>query len=227
MLCGIFQHVMHELGVTQYMSTACHPQSQRALERWHQTLKNMMRIYCFETEEDGDEGSHLRLSAAAESVQESLGFSPFELVFEHTVRGPLKLLKKKLLSSSTESTNLLQYDSDFCSKRFRACELTKANLSPFEMPLKENYDVDAVERDFKSGEKALALLPVPRNKLSCRLFGPYVTQKLNDLKSCCQHASDTQQRAAQVCFSPTLIFCSPICPDTCGVFFFCLCENIY
>ena len=66
MLCGIFQNAMHELGVTQYMSTACHPQSQRALERWHQTLKNMMRIYCFETEEDGDEGSHLRLSAAAE-----------------------------------------------------------------------------------------------------------------------------------------------------------------
>ena len=184
MMCGIFKNVMHELGVTQYMSTACHPQSQRALERWHQTLKNMMRIYCFETEEDGDEGSHLRLSAAAESVQECLGFSPFELVFEHTVRGPLKLLKKKLLSSSTESTNLLQYDSDFCSKRFRACELTKANRSLFEMPLKENYDVDTVERDFKSGEKALALLPVPRNKLNCRLFGPYVTEKkLNDLKS--------------------------------------------
>ena len=139
MLRGIFQHVMHELGVTQYMSSACHPESQRAFERLHQTLKNMMRIYCFETEEDKEEGSHLRLSAQAESVQESLGFSTFELVFEHTVRGPIKLLKKKLLSNSTESTNPLQYDSDFCSKRFRACELTKANLSPFEMPLKENY----------------------------------------------------------------------------------------
>ena len=184
MLCGIFQHVMHELGVTQYMSTACHPQSQRALERWHQTLKNMMRIYCFETEEDGDEGNHLRLSAAAESVQESLGFSPFELVFEHTVRGPLKLLKKKLLSSSTESMNLLQNDSDFHSERFRASELAKANLSSLEMSLKEKYDVDAVERDFKSGEEALALLLVPRNKLNPRFFGPRVTEKkLNDLKS--------------------------------------------
>ena len=180
MLCGIFQHVMHNLGVTQYMSTACHPQSQRALERWHQTLKNMMRIYCFETEEDGDEGSHLRLSAGAESVQESLGFSPFELVFEHTARGPLKLLKKKLLFSCTDSMNLLQYDSDFRSKRFRACEL--ANLSSFER--EEKSDVDAVERDFTSGEKALALLPVPRNKLNCRYFGPYLTEKkLNDLKS--------------------------------------------
>ena len=50
--------------------------------------------------------------------------------------------------------------------------------------LKENYDVDAVECDFKSEEKALALLPVPRNKRNCRRFGPYVTEKkLNDLKS--------------------------------------------
>ena len=65
------------------------------------------------------------------------------------------------------------------------------------MPLKENYDVDAVERDFKSEEKALALLPVPRNKRNCRRFGSYVIEKkLNDLKSCCQHASDKQQRAA-------------------------------
>ena len=130
------------------------------------------------------QGSHLRLSAAAESVQQSLGFSTFELVFEHTVRGPLKLLKKKLLSSSTESTNLLQYDSDFCSKRFRACELAKGNLSSFEMSLKEKYDVDAVERYFKSGEKALALFPVPRDKLNSRFFGHYITEKKrNDLKS--------------------------------------------
>ena len=89
-----------------------------------------------------------------------------------------------LLSSSTESTNLLQYDSDFCSKRFRACELVKGNLSSFEMSLKGKYDVDAVERYFKSGEKALALFPVPRDKLNSRFFGHYITEKRrNDLKS--------------------------------------------
>ena len=80
--------------------------------------------------------------------------------------------------------NLFQNDSDFHSKRFRASELAKANLSSLEMSLKEKYDVDAIERDFKSGEEALALLPVPRNKLHPRFFGPHVTEKkLNDLKS--------------------------------------------
>ena len=181
-MSGVFQQVMYELGVTQYKSSAYHPQSQGALERWHQTLKNMMRIYCFETEKEWDEGIHLLLFAARESVQESLGFSPFELVFGHTVRGPLKLLKEKLLSNCSESINLLQYVSDFRSKLFRACELARANLSLSQKSMKERYDVDAVERSFKPGQKVLAMLPVPGNPLRSRFFGPYeIQKKLNDL----------------------------------------------
>ena len=76
---------MHELGIKQYRSSAYHPESQGALERFHQTLKNMIRSYCFDTEKDWDEGIHLLLFAVRESVQKSLGFSPFELVFGHSV----------------------------------------------------------------------------------------------------------------------------------------------
>ena len=93
-MSGIFQQVVHELGIKQYRSSAYHPESQGALERFHQTLKYMTRSYCFDTEKDWDEGIHLLLFAVRESVQESLGFSPFELVFGHSVHGPLKLLKE-------------------------------------------------------------------------------------------------------------------------------------
>ena len=92
-MSGLFQQVMHELGVRQYKSTAYHPESQGALEPFHQILKTMMRTYCYQYEKDWDEGIPLVLFAAREAVQESLGFSPFELVFGHTVRRPLKLLK--------------------------------------------------------------------------------------------------------------------------------------
>ena len=57
-MSGIFQQVMHELGIKQYRSSAYHPESQAALERFHQTLKNMIRSYCFDTEKDWDEGIH-------------------------------------------------------------------------------------------------------------------------------------------------------------------------
>ena len=38
-MSGLFQQVMHELGITQYNSSVYHPESQGALERFHQTLK--------------------------------------------------------------------------------------------------------------------------------------------------------------------------------------------
>ena len=56
----------------------------------------------FDTEKCWDKGIHLLLFASRESVQESLDFSPFELVFGHTVRGPLKLFKEKFLSDSND-----------------------------------------------------------------------------------------------------------------------------
>ena len=52
-MSGIFQEVMHELGIKQYKLSAYHPESQGALERFHQTLKNMIRSYCFDTERIG------------------------------------------------------------------------------------------------------------------------------------------------------------------------------
>ena len=48
-MSGNFQQVMHELGIKQCRSSAYHPESQGALERFHQTLKNMIRSYCFDT----------------------------------------------------------------------------------------------------------------------------------------------------------------------------------
>ena len=113
LMSGIFQQVMNELGIKQYKSSAYHPESQDALERFYQTLKDMIRSYCFDTEKDWDEGIHLLLFAVGKSVKESLGFSPFELVFGHTVRRPLKLLKEKFPSDDESSLNLLQYVSNF------------------------------------------------------------------------------------------------------------------
>ena len=75
-MSGVFQQVMHELEINQYRSSAYHPEIQGAHERFHLTLKNMIRSYRFDTEIDLDEGIHLLLFAVRESVQESLGFSP-------------------------------------------------------------------------------------------------------------------------------------------------------
>ena len=173
---------MHELGIKQYRSSAYQPESQGALERFHQTLKNMIRSYCFDTEKDWDEGIHLLLFAVRESVQESLGFSPFELVFGHSVRGPSKLLKETFLSNDETPLNLLQYVSDFRNTLSRACEVARSNLKTSQGKMKARYDNHVIDRKFKPGDKVLALLPIPGRPLQARYFGPYtIDKKTSDL----------------------------------------------
>ena len=181
-MSGIFRQVMHELGIKQYRSSAYHPESQGALERFHQTLKSMIMSYCFDTEKDWDDGIHLLLFAVRESVQESLGFSPFELVFGHSVRGPLKLLKEKFLSNDETPLNLLQYVSDFRNRLSRACEVARSNLKTSQGKMKARYDNHVINRKFKPGDKVLALLPIPGRPLQAKYFGPYtIDKKTSDL----------------------------------------------
>ncbi len=155
-MSGLFQQVMAQLGIAQYSSSAYHPESQGALERYHQTLKTLIKSYCFEFERDWDEGVHLLLFATREAVQESLGFSSFELVFGRTVRGPLKLLKEKWLCENPD-VNLLDYVSEFRHRLKRATEIAKENLKQSQTRMKQWYDKTARNRVFKPGDKVLAL----------------------------------------------------------------------
>lgn len=76
----VFSQVLKTLGIKHIISSPYHPESQRALERFHQTLKSMRRKHCFESRKDWDDAVPLVLFAAREAVQESLGFSPAKLV---------------------------------------------------------------------------------------------------------------------------------------------------
>ena len=172
---GIFQEVMYEIGIEQYTSSAYYPESQEALKTFHQTLKNVIRTYCLDFEKDWDEGVHLLLFAAREAVQETLGFSPFELVFGCTVRGPLKLLKEKWLNDETD-TNLLDYVSKFKFKLNRASEIARENLKQAQSKMKKWYDKDAKNRTFSPGDKVLVFFPIPGHPLQARYHGPYVIE---------------------------------------------------
>ena len=77
----------------------------------------------------------------------------------------------------------MQYVVVFRTTVFRASELgARANLSSSQKSIKNKYDVDAVERNFKPEQKGLALFPVRVNLLNSGFFGPYVVEKkLSDL----------------------------------------------
>ena len=165
---------MHKLNITQYKSSAYQPESQGALERFHQTLNTMIMTYCLDTEKDWDEGIHLPLFVVRELVQESLGFSPFELVFGHTVGGPMKRHKEKLLLENKQLVNLLEYflfwSSDFQTILSNACELARTNWEKAQKKMKEKYDLPAQERSFRPGDQVLALLPCKQGTMVLTLL---------------------------------------------------------
>ncbi|MGL5739489.1 MAG: hypothetical protein ACRCYJ_11625, partial [Plesiomonas shigelloides] len=165
------------LAITHHVSSAYHPESQGALERFHQTLKSMLRKYCMETGRDWDDGVPLVLFAAREVVQESLGFSPSELVFGHNVRGPLKVMKDQMMTDSNPEMNVLDYVSKFHERLHRACTLAKESLTTAQKGMKRWCDRKAVARFFQTGDSVLVLLPVPGSALSARFFGPYIIKK--------------------------------------------------
>ena len=67
------------------------------------------------------------LFAVQEAIQTSLGFSPFELIFGHTPRGPLKLLKEAWLDKD-HSGNLLTRISDVRLKLQTANRFAQENM---------------------------------------------------------------------------------------------------
>ena len=173
----LFKEVMKELKVKHYKSSAYHPESQGALERFHQTLKTMLKMYCQDTDKSWDEGIHLVLFAAREVVQDSLGFSPFQLVFGHSVRGPLKLLKDKLLQEGKACTNVLTYVMEMNERLLKVRELAGQHLLKSQKAMKEQFDLDAVRREFQPGDKVLVLLPLEKQPWSAKFQGPYEVLK--------------------------------------------------
>ena len=45
-MSGLFQQIMHELGIKQHVSSDYHLNSQGALERFHHSLKSIMKKFC-------------------------------------------------------------------------------------------------------------------------------------------------------------------------------------
>ena len=170
----IFKQSLTELGIAHVVSSAYHPQSQGALERYHQTLKSMMRKFCEETGQDWDKGVPFLLFATRDVPTESLGFSPHELIFGHQVRGTLMLVKERWSGAvGPPPPNVLKYVIDFKERLAKSLNVAHANLTKAQSNMKEWYDKKARERSFKENDEVLVLLPFQGHPLSVKFSGPY------------------------------------------------------
>ena len=107
----LIQHFVHQFGITQIRCCPYHPETNGSCERFHRTLKSMIRAMVDDFSDSWCECLPWTLFAYREVPVETLGFSPFELMHGYPVRGPLALVQSTWLQNPpcTGRTNRAYY----------------------------------------------------------------------------------------------------------------------
>lgn len=162
------------VSIKQLFTTAWHPMCNGLCEKMNGTLKSMLKRMCQERPKDWDRYLPAVLFAYREVPQVSTGFSPFELLYGRTVRGPMQVLKELWTKSEEpELQTTYQYVFDLRNKLEETCQVARKSLEEAQGVYKNYYDRKGRNRRFDVGQKVLVLLPTEHNKLTLQWKGPY------------------------------------------------------
>uniref|UniRef100_A0A669FBS4 Gypsy retrotransposon integrase-like protein 1 n=1 Tax=Oreochromis niloticus TaxID=8128 RepID=A0A669FBS4_ORENI len=175
----LLKQVYKLLGIRSVRTTPYHPQTDGLTERFNQTLKQMLRKFVNDTGSDWDQWLPYLLFAYREVPQASTGFSPFELLYGHEVRGPLTLLKDSWEGEQgkEESVSVISYVIHMREKLQQMSELAQSHMAAAQRQQKTLFDKKARHRSFVPGQKVLVMLPTSDSKLLAKWQGPFEVQK--------------------------------------------------
>ena len=123
-----------------------HPQTDGLVERFNQTLKLMLRKVIDKEGKDWDKLLPYVLFAYREVPQASTGFSPFELLYGRSVRGPLSVLKESWQAAESQDVSVVSYILDIREKLQQMSKLVEQNLTKAQMDQKYWYDKNVRHR---------------------------------------------------------------------------------
>ena len=90
----VMKEVSRLLSLQQLTTAPYHPICNGLIERFHMTLKQMLLRMCAERPKDWNKYLPALLFTMREVPQESLGFSPFGLMYGRNVKGPMAILRE-------------------------------------------------------------------------------------------------------------------------------------
>ena len=108
--------------------TPYHPQTDGLVERFNSTLKSMLRKAADDEGKDWDRLLPYLLFTYREVPQASTGFSPFELVYGHRIRGPLDILKETWEASKRSTESVVSYVLTIQERLARLRDVVHENL---------------------------------------------------------------------------------------------------
>jgi len=184
---NVMKEVSRLLSIRQLVTSPYHPICNGLIEKFNGTLKAMLKKVSSEKPRDWDRYISPLLFAYRGVKQESLGFSPFELLYGRSVRGPMEILRELWTKEKVEGEikTTYEYVLDLRNRIADTCELARTGLAKAKEKQNNYYNKRAKKRELKVGGKALVLRADDNNALLMHWQGPYnVTAKenLNDYR---------------------------------------------
>ena len=172
----MFSQYMILLGSRHIRSSPYHAAGNGIVERLNGTLKVCLSKLAQEVPTVWDEYLPAVMFCYRDSPHASTGYSPFEVVYGHQVRGPLEFLKECFESPMLEQEDydLHEYVLNLKSCLRETCKLAREHLRESQLKNKVLFDKRARTRMLCPGDKVLILLPTSSHKLLLKWCGPYV-----------------------------------------------------
>ena len=154
----VMKEVNRLLSLKHLKTTAWHPMCNGLVERFNGTLKTILKRLCAESPKQWDRYLPAVLFAYRSSVQESSGFSPFELVFGRKIRGPMEILRAYWGKEEEQEDvkQVYQYVIELRQRLQDTCNIAQEELMKAQEMQKRHYDKSARAKSLKVGEKVIA-----------------------------------------------------------------------
>jgi len=182
---SLFKEVCKLLNIYKTRTTPYRPCSNGLVERFNQTLNNMIASYVDKNQGDWDVNISLLTSAYRASVHDSTGFTPNMVMLGREVNQP-SMLKFGIISDGNND-NESSYVQRLYDNMFKVHEIVRENLSKSIQRQKNDYDSRLAYKAYNVGDLVYFLDISRKVGLSPKLRsdpwkGPFViTKKLSDL----------------------------------------------
>ncbi|XP_068225001.1 uncharacterized protein, partial [Palaemon carinicauda] len=172
---SVMEEVHKLLNIKPIFTSPYHPQANGYCERFNGVLKSIIKKICSDYPRCWHRYLPCALFAVREIPNNTLGFSPFELIYGQNVRGPLSILKELFTNQdlNEEIRNSYEYVLDLRDRLEETAQIALQNAKVNFSKYKTYYDLKTSDRKFVIGDEVLLLLPSDTNKLLSQWQGPY------------------------------------------------------
>jgi len=197
-MSNIFSELRNRLGIESCPSAVYLHHSSGQAEIAIKTVENMIKKFLPTCPRNWDKLLPILQMAINDSVNETVGLAPTEILYGHRLRGPLRILRETWINEDAfepgQSKTVTEYLQDLHETLRNASDIAQRNSDSQQVRMKRIYDRQSTDRRLVAGQRVLLLMDSSPHKLENHWIGPVkVVKALNDFNYLIQLDNNRRQ----------------------------------